>query len=357
MTDFSIAGKKTHIAAIKILAILLVIFNHSGDGGFRMFMNAQGSSLFGFYLFASIGCKIAVPLFFMCSGALLLGKDEPLKVLFSHRILRYAVTLLLFSFAVYLFRLWPDYSQFNLRILIRRIYTGGITGIYWFLYAYLGCLIMLPFLRKLARALGGREILYLIALQVFFRGVVPAVELLLFRYQAHLNPDLALPILSDGVFFMLVGYWMENGLDIKRVGRRDMVVLLSAGVIAIAVSCLLTVRKGRIDGLYEDVTSLMFHSSFIAIPTIAVYILIKRAFLRHAPGERASRAVLYMGGLTFGIYLTHLFVMRLLGHVSGKLLAYMGPFPLALITVLAAAILSGAVTAVMKRVPLLSKLV
>jgi peptidoglycan/LPS O-acetylase OafA/YrhL len=134
-------------------------------------------------------------------------------------------------------------------------------------------------------------------------------------------------------------------------------MLAVAGFAAILLSCVLTVHKGRLDGLYEDVTSLVFHSSFIVVPTVAIYILIKRAFMCRAPGERSARVIMYLGELTFGIYLTHVITMKLTGHFTKMLLPLLGPFPVALLTVLATAVLSGAITAVLKRVPPFTKLI
>ena len=350
------AGKKTHIAALKILAMLLVLFNHTGPDGFRRFVDVPDSPFFPIFLFLSVACKIAVPLFFMCSGALLLGRDEPFKKLFSHRILRYVIVLVLFSFAEYLFILRSDFSKFDLGYFFLRIYASDMHGAYWFLYAYLACLILLPFLRKMARALDGREFVYLIALQVVFTGVIPVVEFLAGRGAYHLNPDLNLPLLAQNVFFMLVGYWAENVLDMSRLGRRGMTAIALAGAGAIVLTCVLTVYKAAIDGRYDAELSTVFHASFVAVPTISTYILLKYAFARVPLRESVSRAILYMGELTFGIYLTHMFAMRVIRYVKILLDPYLGTFTLALLVVFMTAILSGAAIALIKRIPLVSKL-
>lgn len=69
-------NRKSYIDLLKIMAIYMVLFNHTKDKGFILFTIAQGSKLYPFYLFNAIWIKIAVPLFFMTSGALLLGKEE-----------------------------------------------------------------------------------------------------------------------------------------------------------------------------------------------------------------------------------------------------------------------------------------
>ena len=355
--NYPTAGKKAHIAAVKILAALLVIFNHTGTYGFRQFTMAPHSPLFPFYLFLSILCAVAVPLFFMCSGALLLGRDEPLKKLYSHRILRYIAVLVLFSLAEYLFVNRHELSHFNPLRFLLKIYSTNVHGAYWFLYAYLACLILLPFLRKMARALDGREFIYLIALQVAFTGVIPVVEFLAGRNAYHLNPDLNLPLLSRGIFYMLAGYWAENVLDASRLSKRQIAAIGLAGFAAIALSGLLTVYKGVLDGRYAAELSLTFHTSFIAVPTIAIYILAKCLFTRAKIRESVVRATLYWGELTFGIYLIHIFVMRAFKYVAQHFVPYMGTFLYAVLVVFLTAAIAGGITAVLKRIPPFSKLI
>ena len=71
------AGKRTvYLDFIRILAIYMVLFNHTRTSGFVLFTVRRGSFFYPFYLFNAILIKSAVPLFFMVSGALLLGKEE-----------------------------------------------------------------------------------------------------------------------------------------------------------------------------------------------------------------------------------------------------------------------------------------
>lgn len=86
-----------HPDILRILAIYLVAFNHTGDRGYMLFANSAGSALYFPYMAFSVLCKIAVPIFFMISGALLLPKEESFKQLFQKRVLRMAVVLILNS--------------------------------------------------------------------------------------------------------------------------------------------------------------------------------------------------------------------------------------------------------------------
>lgn len=82
----------------------------------------------------------------MISGGLLLGRQEILKELFSKRILRYAVVILIFTFLQYLriVRVNPE-GGFHPSIWLLYCYVGNIIEPYWFLKSYLSMLIILPF--------------------------------------------------------------------------------------------------------------------------------------------------------------------------------------------------------------------
>ena len=74
--------KKYYLEAIRIAAILMVMYNHSAA---FMSFSVQSGVEYAISFFLSMICKGAVPLFFMVSGALLLGKTESGKDLFQKR--------------------------------------------------------------------------------------------------------------------------------------------------------------------------------------------------------------------------------------------------------------------------------
>ena len=67
--------KKYYLEAVRITAVLLVMYNHSAP--FMSFATQHGVQ-YAVSFFLSLVCKAAVPLFYMVSGALLLGKMKAL---------------------------------------------------------------------------------------------------------------------------------------------------------------------------------------------------------------------------------------------------------------------------------------
>ena len=84
-------GRLVHIDIIKIIAMYMVLFNHTGNAGFTYFTEVLDKPGWEAYLAFSVFIKIAVPLYFMCSGAFLLKRSEPYEALLTKRIIRFVL--------------------------------------------------------------------------------------------------------------------------------------------------------------------------------------------------------------------------------------------------------------------------
>lgn len=152
------AGRRVYIDFLKVIAIYMVLFNHTGVSGFVLFTVRQGTKMYFPLMFNAILIKIAVPLFFMASGALLLGKEESYGDLLRKRFLRFLVVLVVASLISYLYTCLRQGTQtFSVGYFLTTLYTSRLSGSYWYLYAYLAYILMLPLLRKLAKAMTVRE--------------------------------------------------------------------------------------------------------------------------------------------------------------------------------------------------------
>ena len=107
-------NKKIHIEFLRMLAMFLVLFNHTETKGFTLYTLEQETLLHWFYLTLSIFVKVAVPIFFMISGALLLPKEESIKEVFQKRILKIVLVLIGCHFVNYIYFLGRKISLFSL---------------------------------------------------------------------------------------------------------------------------------------------------------------------------------------------------------------------------------------------------
>lgn len=263
-----------YIEILRIIALYLVLFNHTGNYGYSLYMVSQESRYYPIYLFLSVITVCNVPIFFMISGALLLGKEESLRVLFRKRIRKFLIVLIGISFFydVYLWRF--EGAPLSLSSSLVGMYSKSSPIALWYLYSYLGTLVMLPLLRKLAKAMNARDFAYLALVQIIFSGLIPIGQFVLSRGTVTLNNYFSIPLItSQNVFFVLMGYFIHKVLDQRFFCLRYVVMANLIAFAAVVVSCLATHYSWKITGAYT-----LFHKSLIAVPTCALFFSAKYLF-------------------------------------------------------------------------------
>lgn len=354
-----------HLEIIRIIAIWFVVFNHTWTSGFMLY-SAVGRSYRYYYplLFVSVLCKISVPLFFMISGALLLGKEESYRQLYRKRVLRIVVILFLFSLLEYCYKLAGSGSlgqrtrsaaaHFDMGDFMRSIYSTQQAAAYWYLYAYLAFLMMLPLLRRMVREMKKKDFIYMIVLQVVFCGVCPVTEYLLWQETGTMQKDLNIVLVtSAAVFYPLLGYFMEHVLEKERYTGRNMILLLSAGIIAIVFTGVLTTHRMDLTG---DKTAEVFHNVLIVFPVAAVYFMIKYLCGKHELPGVFRNIVTEAGGTVFGIMLLEDILRKEESAVFAYLQPKTGIFAACIVWVTAVVVSGGILTWILKRVPGLREL-
>ncbi len=149
--------RKVYLDGLRIIAIILVVFNHTGGNGYMYFAKEINSFFYPVYLFISLFDKIAVPLFFMISGTLLIPKEESYKEILK-RFFKFACILLFVSAITYVYNYLRGFSSvLSFKEFVVIFYSKGVIVQYWYLYAYLAYILMLPFIRKIARGLNEKD--------------------------------------------------------------------------------------------------------------------------------------------------------------------------------------------------------
>jgi surface polysaccharide O-acyltransferase-like enzyme len=288
--------RTSYFDALKILAIVLVVFNHLP--GYTLYQVSSGLITWP-YMIVTMITRINVPLFLMVSGALLLNKDESLGKVFKHRVVRIVGVILLFGALIYCLR-----GRVSFRELVVGLLGGGIEGSYWFLYAYLGMLLLLPFLRSIACRIGRVEFRYLLVLHALLAAVIPMVRYIVkIQFGFDLSVNLDLPLASTKQFFYpLSGYYLARVLDIDDLTPRRIVAVLGAALAGILISCAFTYYQGLTEGYTQDFVQL-----FDWVSAMAVFLSVRWLF-EGSPRWQELRPRLcgilgLVAPLTFAVYL------------------------------------------------------
>lgn len=305
--------KALHIEVLRIMSCLLVIFNHTSVSGYMAFSNfdPRTVSYWICYIF-SVCCRIAVAMFFTLSGALLLRKDEPIRVTYKKRISRMVLMLFIASIYYYIAENKFSFKGLSIGQFFEILYTTQHRRPLWFIYLYIAFLIILPFLRAMAKSMRNNHFLYLFALTLIFESIMPAAEWFIFGTSDITYVRLgAYPNLTMMTVYPLLGYYLENKVDIEKY-RGKVHRLVTAGICVLLLIIALTICRISVSG---DPKSADFTWMF-QLPRVALVYIIAKAMIRTPDREtRISKAILSVSTCIFGIYIVHPTVMTLIRAV------------------------------------------
>ena len=356
--------KRLDYELMRILAIFLVVFNHSENRGFFLYQapGCSGVNAILSLLLATV-CKIAVPLFFMISGGLLLHRQESLKDLFCKRIVRMGIVLVLFSGILYGFWMhWGFVPHPGIKDFIRRVLTEGISIPYWYLYTYFGVLFLFPLLRPLAQNLSDQGYLWLFGVHFGFFGIIaPLASILrLEPLNQYFVTGLTVgtgaagtPFMAgQAVYYLLMGDYFAHRFSWEKLtGKRllGMGILAAASVLIMAaLSWWAFTRRGETSGA--------FMGALMELVVFFVYALIHRLTVWHPITGKAAGIIREMGGCVFGAYLLEGIFRRQLDGVYLFLEPRIHVLPACLVWVAAVVLCGMAVTWALKKIPGLRKL-
>lgn len=343
-----------HLDLLRLIAIYLVIFNHTGSRGFMLFAERMESPFYAVYMLCSVGCKVAVPLFFMISGALLLPKQESLRTLFSRRVFRMLFVLLVVSVPYYI---WLHSSEgLNPMAFLSYIYGNSASTSLWYLYSYIALLLMMPFLRNMVKGMKREDFIYLLIGYLLMVGVRPCLEQCLWGEDKILHPSFE-PVLflSESVFFALAGYYTEHRFDMHKCSKR---LCVSVGVLnAFFLSIMALMTHQLILSGESDPSQLeRFFGCFICIPTISLYLLVK-SFSKKIKSPTLRNILSSLGGAVFGVYLIEKFGRKLTEPIYILLEPMIGSFASSLLWCMSVFVLCLAIVILSKHTPVVRKVV
>ncbi len=296
---------------LRIMACFLVIVNHTNS---EVFLGMEPSltwvlSVAYFYL-----SKIAVPIFLMISGALLLRKDYTYKDILIHKVGRIAAVLIIFSLYIFLIE---EGNSFNLHVFFDRILESPIITSYWYFYMLLGAYLILPFLRKLVVSFKKQDWLYFFIGWAFFSGLCP----ILVRYE--LIPTITywfdVQIMSSFIGYLFTGYFISQHVFTHKTELRMWIATIILVPIILVISVFSALYELHTWGqLYLMLDNLYYLTTMICAVLIffTVYTLASRLHFENKFGHALST----IASTTFGIYILHLNYNTHLSYVRYDLL-------------------------------------
>jgi len=290
MKRYNTKEKTVYLEIVRIMACFFVIFNHTCSGymlGLAPMNTTRILLLLEFFV-----CKTAVPMFLMVSGACLLGKEESIGKTLK-RVGRMLLVLIAMSAIYNMLRQEP----LEPIAFLKEVFVNPVTNSYWYIYLYIGILLLLPILRKLQ--LEKKDYIYLTVLYVALQGTFPVLG----YYCQWIQPacELGLPLLSAYVYCFLMGHYFVKVE--KRFTTKGALVAVMVLVLSIAISFSFALMENAhtgmmlFDSLYEKEIYLLTMATTFSLFYLVGYwgSKITSVFCRKIIG--------YVGNCTFVIYL------------------------------------------------------
>lgn len=339
--------KTAYIELLRIIACFFVIVNHTNSGIFLSRTPAEKTWWVSLaYFFA---CKVAVPVFLMISGALMLGKIDDYKKYFS-RIMRIILVIVIFSFIYYARSMYMAGRPIDVLEYFKLIYQRHVTNAYWYLYLYLGILLMMPLFQILSANMKKREFQLLLLISVVAMGGMPI--LIHCREGAAFSFMFKEPFFSVyvGVFFL--GYYLTHYVELKK-SYAVISAFLFGGIVLAEVLLTYHEYNVRPDSLLflEERTYLNISLSAAALFYLVRYLgsVIKQ--------ELFWKVIVYVGGCSFGIYLFSDLFVSLYEEFYNDLSMRINSMIAVLIYELLVFFSSMILTVILKKIPYIKKIV
>lgn len=285
------------LTTLKSLRFFLAVVNHTNSYVFLGLTPSYTWFISVSYFFLS---KIAVPMFLMCTGALMLGNNDPYHKHYQ-RLKRFLLVFLTVSLIYYYINNIEAYGYRGIASVFSDLFSRPASNALWYLYLYLGIQITLPFLQKMTSVLKRKDILIFITLCFCASG---SPDILKRFFDIELYQDFDPSILSYPLGYLFSGYYIHKygAGDLRSVVAALFFVLMS-----LFISVVLTYESYGL-----EIKTFLFWSK-IWLPNIVIMSLGAFFFLRFLCCNLElciiSKYMTNLSKCTFGVYLVSDYVL------------------------------------------------
>lgn len=293
----------------------------------------------------------------MISGALLLNRDEPIIKIVKGRVMKYAIVLLVSSAIAYIYKcLRMSPQEMSLYSFIRTLYGHQHVTALWYLYAYLSYLLMLPFLRKMAKNMTNKEFIWMF-LMYGAMNMLSILDFLLSKGTGGHNESFSFFITTNYVFYPLMGYFIEHRLTEKDFNLKILSGMVFLSFAAIVICCILSQYRSTLLDVWDEENCQTFFNTLIFIPTITVYYAAKMWFMYHGISPKIRCVLSTLGDTTFGLYLIEYLCRFETKPIFNILKPIVHTLPACWIWISVACALGMTITYLVKKIPGMNKFV
>lgn len=294
--------RSVEIDLAKTIAIFGVVMIHV-TAQFLLLHGTVGTWQYDSAIFWRVLAGLGVPLFLMCSGALMLRpeKELTLKRLYLHNVLRLVVAMLVWAIA---YKLWIPLLKHQLTAAfviqsVKEVLVFNQQFHLYYIHIMLLVYFLLPVTRSFVKNASEKEMRYFLAFWFVFGILYPTVRgFWPFNLISGIPVQWALNMTYAAVGYCVLGWYLKEKMPSVKLGA----VLAAVGFASVLLPIIIITRAQG--ALYQAFLEVM--TVGMCLYAAGVYILCLHA---GRSMKRGKGFVAYMSKASFCIYLCHMFVL------------------------------------------------
>lgn len=313
--------KIIYLDILKIFACFMVIINHTN--GFILETKNFYNTTFYCIMFSI--CKVAVAIFFMITGALVLNKDYSYKKVFKC-IFRVCVPIFTFSLFFYI----KDVGIHNINIFefLKLILNKPYILPYWYIYALVGVYLVLPFIQKMVKKFTNKD--YIVFILIFL--IIPTlIDFLKNFFTLDINYNFQLAFFPIIISVVVCGNYISKMKLSKKIFFSSIGVFISSYFIMFLSMYLPYLHEDKISYILDS-----WNTFPVILMSISLFYIFRYLFENKSYSKQITNIITIISSTTFGIYLIHtvLNIKLYKLNIIQKLFSFNGIFAITILDIL-----------------------
>ena len=303
-------SRKYYFDYLRVFAALFVVIIHvCSPNWYSAPMN--GMSWKGLNLFDSVS-RWGVPIFTMISGALFLSKEVSIKKIYSKYIFRLLMAFIFWSF-IYTAADSIILGKFNFVDSFNSFIRGNFHM--WYILMLVGVYMCIPIFKLIVD--NKKVMKYFLSLSFIIAFVIPTgINIIqdfvtresILNVVKSINTNITtmrLGMFSCYAFYFMFGYYLSNEISIKKNHRIVIYILgLFGFLLTFFLTLIVTLKQQKHDELYYS-----FNTVNVFLESFALFVFFK---YHKFENRKVNKFIERISKLTFGIYLVHPLIVKLL---------------------------------------------
>ncbi len=301
--------RNTGFDIIRIIAIFMVVAIHSHVAPLAV---NKGSAMWYVVMSLQVICLVAVPLFFMVSGALLLSdeKETDISTLYKKRLPKQAIPFIVWSVFYVIARIVMGKISFSISAFTSLLYEPAYYQ-FWFMYTLLAIYLLLPILQTLIKNCDKKKTEYILILWAIFSVLLPVISRFVKGFDISDHVDL---ILCEGyIGYFIFGYYLNKYKT--NIKNATAVLIWLIGALSTVVCAVIEYRvTHKLNLTYEGFVYQAYMVPGTVVSATGAFLFLSNK--KYNFSEKVNGIITKVAVLSVGVYYIHMLVLTVIEKIG-----------------------------------------